>query len=137
MLPKYSHFLDDNKYAAPLAKRHLLGHPNRLSIGAEGLNLYHAMRDFGESYKAWGYGTDIAADPRFKDEVTAANLVWDKCKKTSAAIAAVNALQEDEGIVQQDNVDKLLAEPKVQLLPLSLKKELEKIRQRATKKQTT
>ena len=54
--PRYDHFCNAKTFAAGLARKNLLGHPFRSTLGHECSTLFHAQAQLGEIEVAFGMG---------------------------------------------------------------------------------
>ena len=123
--PKYDHFCNAKTFAAGLARKNLLGHPFRSTLGHECSTLFHAQAQLGEIEVAFGMG-DTKNNPEFKDAYEHASLTFESAKKALLVIAGVNVALEYSGDAQSTEAKKLVDNrwadlPKALLAVLKLK----------------
>ena len=106
-IPKYDHFCNAKTFAAGLARKNLLGHPFRSTLGHECSTLFHAQAQLGEIEVAFGMG-DTKNNPEFKDAYEHASLTFESAKKALLVIAGVNVALEYSGDAQSTEAKKLV-----------------------------
>ena len=124
-IPKYDHFCNAKTFAAGLARKNLLGHPFRSTLGHECSTLFHAQAQLGEIEVAFGMG-DTKNNPELKDAYEHASLTFESAKKALLVIAGVNVALEYSGDAQSTEAKKLVDNrsadlPKALLAVLKLK----------------
>ena len=106
-IPKYDHFCNAKTFAAGLARKNLLGHPFRSTLGHECSTLFHAQAQLGEIEVAFGMG-DTKNNPELKDAYEHASLTFESAKKALLVIAGVNVALEYSGDAQSTEAKKLV-----------------------------
>ena len=122
-MPKYNHFLNDEKYNKGFVTKHLLNHPFRDSAGQQFQRLWKNLAGVAEIHTEWHVTPKLEENAVLVDSMAHAQMVLDAGRELMNVLSGVSVVQELEGQERVSTAVALIAKPTF-LIPAALKAEL-------------
>ena len=103
MTPKHSHIITSTTYNKSLARKHLLAWPSRSQMEANAVKLLQLQAEFGRLFTDWLSPAKLADDPRLKDQLAQATIIFESSREVIKLIAILNVLLEMKGAEKSEH----------------------------------